>query len=210
MNVILLGVPGAGKGTQAQLLVERDGFVQLSTGDVLRAEIARGSKLGDAARELINRGELVPDAVILDVVALRMEADKSYLFDGFPRTIPQAEGLDRILKSHGSKIDRVLSLELPVAEIVRRLSARRVAPSSGRVYNLLSNLPQKAGVCDISGEPLIQRDDDRPDAIRIRLQEYEAKTVPLKRYYEQRIGVALVDADGDVETVYRRVKAALA
>ncbi len=209
MNAILLGAPGVGKGTQAQLLTERDGFVQLSTGDILRTEIANGSELGLSAKGFMDRGELVPDSVILNIVSLRLDKNKSFLFDGFPRTVPQADGLSNLLTSRGMKLDYVISLELPVEAIVERLSARRVALKSGRVYNLLFNPPKVEGICDISGESLIQRSDDKPEAILVRLNEYNMKTEPLKKYYEQRIGVASVNADGDMETVYRRVKAAL-
>jgi adenylate kinase len=210
MNIILLGAPGVGKGTQAQLLSERDGFVQLSTGDILRTEIANGSELGKAAKGYMDRGELVPDTLILNIVALRLDRSRSYLFDGFPRTIPQADGLAHLLSGRDMKLDCVVSLELSNDEIVKRLSSRRVALKSGRVYNLISNPPKVDGVCDVSGEPLVQRSDDQADAIRVRLKEYEVKTEPLKQYYDQRIGVQVVDADGDMETVYRRVKAALA
>ncbi len=210
MNTILLGAPGVGKGTQAQLLSERDGFVQLSTGDVLRTEIANGSELGKTAKGYMDRGELVPDTLILNLVALRLDRSKSYLLDGFPRTVAQADGLTKLLSDRDMKVDVVLSLELPVEEIVKRLSARRVAIKSGRVYNLIFNPPKKDNICDVSGEPLIQRSDDQPEAIRVRLKEYENKTEPLKNYYDQRIGIQIIDADGDMETVYRRVKAALA
>ncbi|MDK9700224.1 MAG: adenylate kinase [bacterium] len=210
MNVIILGAPGVGKGTQAQLLVDREKFVQLSTGDILRSEQANGTELGLAAKLYMERGELVPDTVILNMVALRMETGKSYLFDGFPRTIAQAEGFETILSGRGMKIDRVISLEVPFDEIVKRLSSRRVALKSGRVYNLMSNPPKVEGICDVSGEPLIHRADDQPEAIQVRLQEYEKKTAPLKQYYERKIGVSIVDANGEVEAVYRRVKATLA
>ncbi|MCX7835381.1 MAG: adenylate kinase [bacterium] len=209
MNIILLGAPGVGKGTQAQLLVERDGFVQLSTGDILRSEVQKGTPLGIKAKFFMDKGELVPDDVILEMVASKIIIGESYLFDGFPRTIPQAEGLDRLLVEKAMRIDRVISLELNNEEIIRRLSARRVAINSGRVYNLIFNPPKVDGKCDITGETLIQRSDDMPEAIQVRLKEYERKTAPLFDYYQSKVGVKVVDALGDIETVYSRIKAAL-
>lgn len=209
MNIIILGAPGVGKGTQAQLLVERDGFVQLSTGDILRKEVVNGTELGLKAKIFMDKGELVPDTVVLNMVALQLIHGKSYLFDGFPRTIIQAEGFDALLKSRGMAIDKVISLEVDEAEIINRLSARRVATKSGRVYNLITNPPKEVGKCDISGEDLIQRSDDKPEAIVVRLKEYLNKTELLKNYYESSIGLTVVDALGDLETVYLRIKSAI-
>lgn len=206
MNVILLGAPGVGKGTQAQLLVMRDGFVQLSTGDILRNEVANGTDLGNKAKVYMDKGELVPDDLIINMVASKLLPEKSYLFDGFPRTLAQAKGFDELLREKRMQIDHVISLNLHYDEIVRRLSARRIAPKSGRVYNLITNPPKVEGKCDVSGEDLILRSDDLPEAIEVRLNEYENKTAPLIQYYQNTIGVKIVDASGDIEEVYQRIK----
>jgi adenylate kinase len=182
MRLILLGLPGAGKGTQAQFLVERYGIPQISTGDMLRTEIQRGTPLGTKAKAYMDRGELVPDDLVIRLVKDRVaQADcrKGYLFDGFPRTIEQADAMRRA----GVRIDFVIEIEVSDDEILRRMSGRRVHPGSGRSYHVEFNPPQVAGKDDVTGEPLVQRPDDREETVRRRISTYHAVTKPLVNYY---------------------------
>ena len=184
MKVILLGPPGAGKGTQAQFICERYGIPQISTGDMLRAAMKAQTPLGLAAKKVMESGQLVSDDIILGIVRERLQAPdcaKGFLFDGFPRTIPQAEAV----QAAGIVLDAVIQIDVSDDEIVERLSNRRVAPSSGRIYNLLSSPPKVAGIDDDSGEALIQREDDREETIRHRLAVYRELTEPLVAYYQQ-------------------------
>jgi adenylate kinase len=182
MRLILLGLPGAGKGTQAQFLIERYGIPQISTGDMLRAEIQAATPLGQQAKAYMDRGELVPDDLVISLVKARVaqpDCRKGYLFDGFPRTIEQADAMRRA----GVKIDFVIEIEVADEEILRRMSGRRVHPGSGRSYHLEFNPPQVAGKDDVTGEPLVQRPDDREDTVRRRIATYHAVTKPLVNYY---------------------------
>lgn len=182
MRLILLGPPGAGKGTQAAFIKDRYGIPQISTGDMLRAAIKAGTPLGLAAKKLMDAGQLVADDVIIRLVTERLrqpDCAKGYLFDGFPRTIPQAEAM----KSGAVRIDVVLEIDVPDAEIVKRMGGRRVHPASGRTYHVMFNAPKVAGRDDVTGEPLVQRDDDREDTVRRRLEVYRAQTQPLVEYY---------------------------
>ena len=185
MRLILLGPPGAGKGTQAKYVCERYGIPQISTGDMLRAAVRDGTAVGVKAKAVMDSGALVSDEIILELVAARTQmpdCQGGFLFDGFPRTIPQAEGLDRA----GVKIDVVLEIDVPESEVVSRLSGRRVHPASGRVYHVLHNPPRVAGEDDVTGEPLVQRDDDREETVRERLQVYNRQTKPLVEFYKAR------------------------
>jgi adenylate kinase len=182
MRLILLGAPGAGKGTQANFIKEKFGIPQISTGDMLRAAVKAGAPLGVEAKKFMDAGELVPDALIIGLVKERLqEGDcaNGYLFDGFPRTIPQAEAM----KQAGVAIDFVLEIDVPFSEIILRMSGRRVHPGSGRTYHTVFNPPKTEGVDDLTGEPLIQRDDDREETVRKRLEVYDAQTRPLVDYY---------------------------
>ena len=182
MRLILLGPPGAGKGTQAAFIKDRYGIPQISTGDMLRAAIKAGTPLGLAAKRLMDAGQLVADDVIIRLVTERLQQPdcaKGYLFDGFPRTVPQAEAM----KSGSVRVDVVLELDVPDAEIVKRMSGRRVHPASGRSYHVLFNPPKVEGRDNATGEPLVQRDDDREDTVRRRLEVYRAQTRPLVEYY---------------------------
>lgn len=201
MNVILLGPPGAGKGTLAERLVERYGFLHLSTGDVLREEVAKGSKLGKLAKGYMEKGELVPDDVILEMVRERLRAadGKGVLFDGFPRTLAQAKGLEEIVS-----VDHVLFLELSREEVVRRLSARRVCRKCGANYNLITNPPKVPGVCDRCGGELYQRPDDRPEVIARRYEVYQRDSAPLVDYYSRRGLLRRIDASRSPEEVFRQ------
>jgi adenylate kinase len=184
MRLILLGGPGAGKGTQANYIKERYGIPQISTGDMLRAAVKAGSELGKEAKKFMDAGGLVPDEVIIGLVKERIkEADcqKGFLFDGFPRTIPQADAM----KAAGVPIDAGVEIDVPDEEIIRRMSGRRVHLASGRTYHVVFNPPKVEGKDDVTGEPLIQRDDDKEETVRKRLQVYHDQTEPLVAYYKE-------------------------
>ncbi|WP_275286440.1 adenylate kinase [Halomonas elongata] len=183
MRLILLGAPGAGKGTQAQFICERFGIPQISTGDMLRAAVKEGSELGLQVKEIMETGGLVSDDLIISLVKERIaqpDCANGFLFDGFPRTIPQADAM----KDAGVKIDHVLEIAVPDEEIVNRLAGRRVHPASGRVYHVDLNPPREAGKDDVTGEALIQRDDDSEATVRNRLSVYHDQTAPLVEYYQ--------------------------
>ncbi|RPI45042.1 MAG: adenylate kinase [Betaproteobacteria bacterium] len=182
MRLILLGLPGAGKGTQAQYIVERYRIPQISTGDMLREEIRAGSELGSKAKTFMDRGELVPDDLVIELVKRRVKRDdcaNGYLFDGFPRTIEQADAMRR----EGIEIDFVIEIEVADDEILRRMSGRRVHPASGRTYHVEFNPPVVEGRDDVTGEPLVQRPDDSEETVRRRIVTYHAVTKPLVNYY---------------------------
>ncbi len=182
MKLILLGAPGAGKGTQAAFLCQKYGIPQISTGDMLRAAVKAGTEMGLAAKKVMDAGGLVGDEIIIGLVKERIaQADcaKGFLFDGFPRTIPQADAM----KAAGVKIDIVLEIDVPDEAIIERMSGRRVHVASGRTYHVKFNPPKTAGVDDVTGEPLIQRDDDQEETVRKRLQVYHDQTKPLVSYY---------------------------
>jgi|UniRef100_UPI00404894EF adenylate kinase len=182
MRLILLGAPGAGKGTQAQFICERFGIPQISTGDMLRAAVKAGTELGIAAKKIMDSGGLVSDDIIIGLVKDRLthaDCAKGYLFDGFPRTIPQAQAM----KDAGVPIDYVLEIDVPFDAIIDRMSGRRVHPASGRTYHIKFNPPKVAGKDDVTGEDLIQRDDDKEETVRKRLQVYNDQTRPLVDYY---------------------------
>ncbi|MCX7626927.1 MAG: adenylate kinase [Methylophilaceae bacterium] len=184
MRLILLGAPGAGKGTQANFIKEKFGIPQISTGDMLRAAVKAGTPLGLEAKKFMDAGGLVPDEIIIGLVSARIqEADciNGFLFDGFPRTIPQAEAMKRA----GVAIDYVVEIDVPDEEIIRRMSGRRVHLPSGRTYHVIFNPPKVAGKDDVTGEDLIQREDDREETVRKRLEVYHSQTKPLVDYYSQ-------------------------
>jgi adenylate kinase len=184
MRLILLGAPGAGKGTQAAHITQRFGIPQISTGDMLRAAVNAGTPLGLEAKKFMDAGALVPDGVIIGLVKERIkqpDAAKGFLFDGFPRTIPQADAM----KAAGVNLDYVIEINVDDAEIIKRLSGRRVHVGSGRTYHTVFNPPKVPGKDDVTGEPLIQRDDDREETIKKRLQVYHSQTKPLVEYYSR-------------------------
>lgn len=184
MRVILLGGPGAGKGTQAGFIKEKYGVPQISTGDMLRAHVKSGTDLGKAAKKIMDEGGLVSDDIIMGMVKERIKEDDckgGYLFDGFPRTIPQAEAL----KEAGVPVDAVVEIDVPDKEIVKRMSGRRVHLASGRTYHVVFNPPQDEGKDDATGEPLIQRDDDQEETVKARLKVYHDQTEPLVAYYSK-------------------------
>jgi adenylate kinase len=182
MRLILLGAPGAGKGTQATFICQKFGIPQISTGDMLRAAVKAGTALGVAAKKVMDSGALVSDEIIIGLVKERItqpDCAKGFLFDGFPRTIPQAEAM----RAAGVKLDYVLEIDVPPSAIIERMSGRRSHPASGRTYHVKFNPPKTAGVDDVSGEPLVQRDDDREETVIKRLQVYADQTRPLVDYY---------------------------
>ncbi len=210
MKLILLGPPGAGKGTQADLICAQLRIPKISTGDMLRAAVAAETPLGLAAKKVMDAGGLVSDEIILGVVEERIRAPdcaEGFLLDGFPRTIPQAEGLERLRVG----IDHVIQLAVDDEEVVKRMSGRRVHPASGRTYHVLFNPPRTADHDDVTGEPLIQRDDDREETVRRRLQVYHDQTRPLVDHYKRRADArySRIDGSGEVIEVRDRVFAAL-
>lgn len=184
MRLILLGGPGAGKGTQANFIKERYGIPQISTGDMLRAAVKAGTELGKQAKKVMDAGGLVSDDIIIGLVKERIkepDCQKGFLFDGFPRTIPQADAM----KNAGVAIDSVVDIDVPDTEIIKRMSGRRVHLASGRTYHLIFNPPKKEGKDDVTGEDLIQRDDDKEETVRKRLEIYHSQTEPLVEYYKK-------------------------
>src|SRR3954452_6483123 len=184
MKLILLGPPGAGKGTQANLIREKFGIPQISTGDMLRAAVKAGTRLGVAAKKVMDAGQLVSDDIIIGLVKERLkqpDCAKGYLFDGFPRTIPQAEAM----KNAAVELDYVLEIDVPDEEIITRMSGRRVHPASGRTYHVKFNPPKFEGTDDLTGEALVQREDDKEETVKKRLDVYHSQTKPLVAYYEK-------------------------
>ena len=217
MRLILLGAPGAGKGTQAAFLCQKFGIPQISTGDMLRAAVKAGTPLGIAAKKVMDSGALVSDDIIIGLVKERLaqpDCARGFLFDGFPRTIPQAEAM----KQAGVKLDCVLEIDVPFDAIVERMSGRRSHPASGRTYHVKFNPPKSPGVDDVTGEPLIQRDDDKEETVQKRLEVYAAQTRPLVEYYaswakadpQNAPVVRRIDGMGTVEEITARALEALA
>jgi adenylate kinase len=204
MNLVLLGPPGAGKGTQAKLLAMRWGVPHVSTGDILRQAVKDGTELGKQAGPLMAAGKLVPDDLVVSIVKDRLlqpDAAKGFILDGFPRTIPQAEKLDQGLERHAKALDAVVSLEVPIETLVERISGRRSCPRDGSVYHVVQNPPRREGVCDLCGAALVQRDDDKPESVRTRMQAYAASTAPLKDYYAKQGILHVVDGVGAPEAI---------
>ena len=212
MNLIMLGPPGAGKGTQAKMLVEKLGIPQISTGDMLRAAVAEGTELGKKAKEYMDKGQLVPDEVVIGIVKERLskpDCEKGFILDGFPRTVPQAEALDKILEEMGKRIDYVINIVVPDEEILKRLTGRRTCKKCGAMYHVIYNPPKQEGVCDKCGGELYQRDDDKEETIKNRLKVYAEQTAPLVDYYRKK-GV-LVDIDGtkSINEIFEEILKAL-
>ena len=213
MRVIVLGPPGVGKGTQAVRLRQELGVPHVSTGDILREAVQKGTALGRKARSFMDSGKLVPDELMGELIAEKLgrpDAASGFVLDGFPRTIEQVAILDAVLARIGAAIDRVVALTAPAAEIVRRLSGRRVCPSCGAVYHLDSRPPSSPGVCDECGSALTQRPDDEEQVIRERLRVFEAQTLPLMEIYRERGLLKTVDASGDAEAVFAAMRMELA
>lgn len=208
MKLILLGAPGAGKGTQAEILSEHLNIPTISTGNIIREALKSGTEMGQKAKEYVDAGLLVPDEVVIGIIRERLaEADcqNGFILDGFPRTIPQAEALDRM----GVVIDRVIDIEVADETITRRVSGRRVCPGCGATYHLDYKKPQVAGVCDRCGDTLVQRKDDQPDTVRDRLRVYHEQTEPLKGYYEACGKLVIVEGQEEVADTTRLTLAAV-
>jgi adenylate kinase len=208
MNIILIGPPGVGKGTQAKFLVEAYNIPQISTGDMLRANVRDATPLGTEAKQYMNAGQLVPDAVILGMMKSRFnepDCNAGYILDGFPRTIPQAEGLDNLLNDMGQQIDSVLVLNVNHEEIIKRLSSRRSCKECDTVYNLIFDPPASENKCDKCNGILYQRDDDKPETIRQRLDVYSNQTSPLITFYSEKGLVQTIDGTGKIDEVKERM-----
>ncbi|MBI5533782.1 MAG: adenylate kinase [Deltaproteobacteria bacterium] len=212
MNVILLGGPGAGKGTQAKKLVARLGVPQISTGDMLRAAVSGGTDWGRKAKEFMDAGKLVPDELVIAIIKERMtqpDATGGSIFDGFPRTVPQAEALGRLMADLGRSIDHVISIEVDEAELVGRLGGRRTCKSCGQMFHVVQAPPRKADVCDACGGALYQRDDDNEATIRSRLATYDKATRPLVEFYRQKGLLRRVLGVGSIDDIFERICAIL-
>ena len=213
MRVIFLGPPGVGKGTQADFIAQKYEIPKLSTGDLLRESVANETPLGKEAKGYMNRGELVPDAVVVGLVEEKLsspECQKGFLLDGFPRTVAQADQLSSYLASTGKGLDQVVYFSLSKDEIIRRISGRRSCPECKAVYHLESVPPKHAGICDVCGKSLIQRNDDKPETVESRLAVYQEQTAPLVEYYKTRNILGELDGAGLVSAVQERLVALLA
>ncbi|MBU0594802.1 MAG: adenylate kinase [Gammaproteobacteria bacterium] len=211
MKLILLGAPGAGKGTVAKLLTQLDGSVQISTGDILRAAVAAGTELGKKAEAAMKAGDLVSDDLIMGIMSERLKQDdckNGYLLDGFPRTIPQAEALTKMLADMGEKLDAVVNIDVPRDVILDRLTTRRTCTKCNAIYNVKSNPPKVEGVCDKCGGPVVQRDDETEQAISNRLDVYNQKTAPLASFYEK-AGMLMTVTATSSDTVIAAIKSKL-
>ena len=208
MNIILLGPPGAGKGTQAKFISEKYSIPHISTGDIFRKNIKEKTPLGINAKEYIDKGELVPDSITISIVEERIkekDCKNGFLLDGFPRTVYQAEALDAVLEKMGSKIDYVINIASSEKEIIERLTGRRVCKVCGAGYHVTNIPPKKEGICDVCGGKLIQRDDDKLETIKNRLRVYESQTRPLIDYYTNTKILVSVDGDKGLESVFKDI-----
>jgi adenylate kinase len=210
MRIVLLGGPGSGKGTQAKMLTDKINVPQISTGDIFRAAVKEGTPMGMKAKSYMDKGELVPDDVVVGVVEERLtkpDLEGGYMLDGFPRTLPQAEALDSILQKAGQAIDHAILVDVPDEELVKRLSGRRTCPNTdcGKMYHVMFNPPKKEGICDACGGELYQRDDDKEATIRERLTVYNSQTAPLIDYYDKKGLLRRVEGVGDINDIFDRI-----
>jgi adenylate kinase len=213
LNLVLLGPPGSGKGTQGERLNEDLRLPYYATGDILRAAVREETELGRTAKEYMDRGDLVPDEVIVGVIADRIassEALDGFILDGFPRTTPQAEALDAKLSELGRALNGVLLIDVSDDEVVRRLGGRRTCEANGHVFHVEFEPPREEGVCDIDGSPLIVRDDDKPEVIRKRLETYHEKTEPLVSYYDSRSVLRRIEGEAKPDEVAEQIRRTLA
>ncbi len=214
MRIVLLGGPGSGKGTQAKKLVEKLGIPQISTGDIFRAALKEGTPMGVRAKTYMDKGELVPDEVVIGVVEERLakpDLNKGFMLDGFPRTLPQAEALDKILRAQGKPLDHAILVDVPEEELVTRLSGRRTCKNAecGMMYHVKFNPPKKEGICDTCGKELYQRDDDSEATVRERLTVYNNQTAPLIDYYQKKGLLRRVEGVGPIDRIFASIEKVL-
>lgn len=205
MKIIMLGAPGAGKGTQAKMIAEKCGIPHISTGDIFRANIKNGTELGAKAKEYMDKGLLVPDELVCDLVVDRIQqadCEKGYILDGFPRTIPQAEALENALNAIEQKLDYAIDIDVPDENIINRMSGRRACVGCGATYHVLFNPTKVEGKCDVCGESLILRDDDKPETVKKRLDVYHTQTQPLIDFYTERKVLVGVDGTQSMDKVF--------
>ena len=205
MKIIMLGAPGAGKGTQAKMIAEKCGIPHISTGDIFRANIKNGTELGAKAKEYMDKGLLVPDELVCDLVVDRIQqadCEKGYILDGFPRTIPQAEALENALNAIEQKLDYAIDIDVPDENIINRMSGRRACVGCGATYHVLFNPTKVEGKCDVCGESLILRDDDKPETVKKRLDVYHTQTPPLIDFYTERKVLVEVDGTQSMDKVF--------
>ena len=205
MKIIMLGAPGAGKGTQAKMIAEKCGIPHISTGDIFRANIKNGTELGAKAKEYMDKGLLVPDELVCDLVVDRIQqadCEKGYILDGFPRTIPQAEALENALNAIEQKLDYAIDIDVPDENIINRMSGRRACVGCGATYHVLFNPTKVEGKCDVCGESLILRDDDKPETVKKRLDVYHTQTQPLIDFYTERKVLVEVDGSQSMDKVF--------
>lgn len=208
MKIVMLGAPGAGKGTQAKMIAAKYEVPHISTGDIFRANIKNGTELGKKAREYMDQGLLVPDELTVDLVIDRLSQDdcgKGYILDGFPRTIPQAQALDAALEKRGEKMDYAIDVDVPDENIINRMSGRRACTGCGATYHVVYNPSKKGEVCEVCGETLILRDDDKPETVQKRLTVYHEQTQPLIDYYTKQGILKTVDGTQDMNDVFADV-----
>lgn len=208
MRLVLLGAPGAGKGTQAKKLIEKYSIPQISTGDILRKAVADGTPLGKEAKSYMDKGELVPDSVVIGIIRERLKENdckKGYILDGFPRNVAQAKALDEMLNSLNSPLDFAISIDVSFDELMKRLTGRRTCKGCGQMYNIYFSPPRKDGVCDKCGGELYQRDDDKEETIRKRLEVYEAQTAPVIGYYKQKGILRSVPGTGSIDDIFNKI-----
>jgi adenylate kinase len=212
MRLVLLGAPGAGKGTQAKMLIEKYKIPQISTGDILRKAVADGTPLGKEAKVIMDKGELVPDKIVLGLVEERVKQDdckKGFILDGFPRNTAQAEALDKMLNAMGLPIDSALSVDVPKNDLMKRLTGRRTCKNCQQMYNVYYSPPKKDALCDKCGGDLFQRGDDKEDTIKKRLDVYDAQTAPLIDYYKKKGILKSVMGVGNIDEIFNKVCALL-
>ena len=212
MKIIMLGAPGAGKGTQAKKIAAKYDIPHISTGDIFRANIKNGTELGNKAKTYMDQGLLVPDELVVDLVVDRVQQDdckNGYVLDGFPRTIPQAEALDKALAEFGDKIDYAIDVNVPDENIVKRMGGRRACVGCGATYHVLFNPTKVEGKCDVCGESLILRDDDKPETVKKRLDVYHEQTAPLIAHYKEAGSLHEIDGTQDIKVVFEEIKSIL-